>query len=384
VLDDQLDRLAEQSLQQVRDLRDDVGQLQDLRTQRLLARKGEQLPGQAGGAVGIGLDLLDVVVVAVPRRVPHQHQVAMADDRRQDIVEVVRHAAGKLADDLHLGRLRNLALELRFLAIVLEQEEDRGVAEAAQPGDGQRHRVRRLPREAHRKVAGHRWAARIAPDRVGHRPLVLLHHQVAGIDGRGGPLDPGCRSECLVHGQEAAVAIDQRQADRQNVQQGLKVRRRLGPRILAFEQQESARSHVQIGIRRQVHGAKRPRRLSLGNQPHLLPLVELNEVCERRLAGCPAIGERAIGERTVGGHQLALAVDNGGHHATGRQPLARASLHAPRGHSHGVGRSRPGKAPQQKVAARPDPFDFDRAGPSIGLRAGHAARAVAPGKVACH
>jgi hypothetical protein len=40
----------------------------------------------------------------------HQHQVAMADDRGQDVVEVVRDAAGELADRLHLGRLRNLAL----------------------------------------------------------------------------------------------------------------------------------------------------------------------------------------------------------------------------------------------------------------------------------
>ena len=67
---------------------------------------------------------------------PHEHQVAVADDRSQNVVEVVSHAAGELADDLHLGCLRDLPLELRFFAIVLEQQQNRGVAEPAQAGDG--------------------------------------------------------------------------------------------------------------------------------------------------------------------------------------------------------------------------------------------------------
>ena len=132
VLDHQLDRLAEQPLQQMGHLRDHVGKLEHLRAQGLLPREGEQLAGKARGAVRVRLDLLDVVIVAVARRMPHQHQVAVADDRGQDVVEVVRDAAGELADDLHLGRLRDLALELGFLAIVLEQQQHRGVAEAAQ------------------------------------------------------------------------------------------------------------------------------------------------------------------------------------------------------------------------------------------------------------
>ena len=141
MLDDQLDGLAEQPLEQMRHFGHDVGQLEDLRAQRLLARESEQLPGQPGGAVRVRLDLLDVVIVAVAGRVAHHHQVAMAHDRGQDVVEVVRHAAGELADRLHLGRLRDLALELGFLAIVLEQQQHRGVAEPAQAGDGQRDRL---------------------------------------------------------------------------------------------------------------------------------------------------------------------------------------------------------------------------------------------------
>ena len=106
----------------------------------------------------------------------------MADDRGQDIVEIVRDAAGELADDLHLGRLGDLPLELGFLAIVLEQQQHRRIAEPAQAGDGQRHRLARLAREAHRDVARHGRAAGIAPNRVGDRRLVLLGHEVAGID----------------------------------------------------------------------------------------------------------------------------------------------------------------------------------------------------------
>ena len=67
VLDDQLDVLAEQPLQQMGHLRHNVGKLEHLRAQGLLAREGKQLSGKARSAVRIRLDLLDVVIVAVAR-----------------------------------------------------------------------------------------------------------------------------------------------------------------------------------------------------------------------------------------------------------------------------------------------------------------------------
>ena len=84
--------------------------------------------------------------------------------------------------DLHLGRLRDLPLELGFLAIVLEQQQHRGIAEPAQAGDGQRHRLVVLARQADRQIARHRRTARVAAHRVGDRGLVFLDDQVAGID----------------------------------------------------------------------------------------------------------------------------------------------------------------------------------------------------------
>ena len=252
MLERQLDRLAEQALEQMRHFADHVGQLQHLRAKRLLARESEQLPGQAGGAVGVRLDLLDVVIVAVARRMAHQHQVAMADDRGQDIVEIVRDAAGELADRLHLGRLRDLALELGFLAIVLEQQQHRRIAKPAQPGDGQRHRLARLGIEADGKIARHRRAAGVAAHRIGDRGLVLLGDQVAGIDRGLGRRRSRRRLERLVHGQEAPVAIDQRKADRQQFEQRLDVAAVGLGRLGAVDQQHQPRAVALVGIDRNM------------------------------------------------------------------------------------------------------------------------------------
>ena len=82
---------------------------------RLLAREGQQLAHQVGGAVGVLLDLHDVGEGRIARPEAQQQQIAEADHRGQQIVEVVRDAAGELAHRLHLLRLR----ELRFEALLL-------------------------------------------------------------------------------------------------------------------------------------------------------------------------------------------------------------------------------------------------------------------------
>src|SRR3546814_9924442 len=77
----------------------------------LLPRKGEQLPRQAGSAIAVAFDLLDIVIIAVTWRMSHQHQIAMTDNGCQDVVEIVRDTASELSDGLHLGRLGNLRSE---------------------------------------------------------------------------------------------------------------------------------------------------------------------------------------------------------------------------------------------------------------------------------
>ena len=91
------------------------------------------MPRQAGRTVGVGTDLLDIVVIAVTRRVAQQHEVAIADDRGEDIVEIMRHPTCQLADRLHLGRLRHLPLEAGFLGRIDKAEQHRRLAQSAHP-----------------------------------------------------------------------------------------------------------------------------------------------------------------------------------------------------------------------------------------------------------
>ena len=99
---------------------------EDARLQRLLAREGEQLAHEVGGAVGVLLDLHDVGEGLVARLVAQQQQVAEADHRRQQVVEVVGDAAGELADRLHLLRLRELGLQALLLGHVDEVQDHCG------------------------------------------------------------------------------------------------------------------------------------------------------------------------------------------------------------------------------------------------------------------
>ncbi len=62
------------------------------------------------------LDVGDVVA--------HQQQVAVAVDRGQEVVEVVRDAAGELADRLHLLALHELRLEGLQLGGVAHHRKD--------------------------------------------------------------------------------------------------------------------------------------------------------------------------------------------------------------------------------------------------------------------
>src|SRR3546814_10754958 len=104
-----------------------------------------------------------------------------AEHRGQYIVEIMRDAARELADRLHLRRLRDLALEARFLARILEAEQHRRLAQPAHPDDAHRYRIAALPREADRQVAADLLPAAVAADHVGKRPLVLADDDVAGI-----------------------------------------------------------------------------------------------------------------------------------------------------------------------------------------------------------
>ena len=75
---------------------------------RLTAREGQQLPHQAGGPVGVLLDVHDVLVGGIRRPMRLQQQVGEADDGGQHVVEVMRYATRQLAHRLHLLALGDI------------------------------------------------------------------------------------------------------------------------------------------------------------------------------------------------------------------------------------------------------------------------------------
>ena len=153
VHDVELDRLADQPAQQHLQFRQHVVELQHLRPQRLAAREGEQLPHQARRAIGVLLDLHDVLEGRVGRAVIGEQEVGIADDRGQHVVEVVRDAAGELADRLHLLALREILLQRALLGGV-EREDGRARALVAARIGGRDEEARRArrPRALERDV----------------------------------------------------------------------------------------------------------------------------------------------------------------------------------------------------------------------------------------
>ena len=136
VTDLELDRLAEQPGEQHGDVGERLVELDHLRPKRLPPRERQELPHQAGGAVGVLLDVHDVLEGRIGRPVVGEEQVGEADDGGQHVVEVVRDAAGELADRLHLLALRELQLERPLLGRLQRVDDGRVLARRRLPGSG--------------------------------------------------------------------------------------------------------------------------------------------------------------------------------------------------------------------------------------------------------
>ena len=107
----QLDGGAEGAAQQVGHAGDQLVGVDRRRRQRLLAREGEQAPGEvggAGGAVARHGEVFLVVLLALGEAA--LHHVERAHHHRQHVVEVVRDAAAEMPDRLHLLQLADLLL----------------------------------------------------------------------------------------------------------------------------------------------------------------------------------------------------------------------------------------------------------------------------------
>ena len=105
-----LDLLAQRRAQQLCDVGDRGVDLDVARLQRLLARERQQMLDQLGAAFG---GIVDQARRALQLRLLLQarHQrLGIARDHGQHVVEVVRDAAGQLADRIELLRLVQLPL----------------------------------------------------------------------------------------------------------------------------------------------------------------------------------------------------------------------------------------------------------------------------------
>ena len=121
----QRDLFADQPPQQHVEIGQHLAEIEHLRPHRLLAREGQQMPHQARRPVGVLLDLHDVLERRIGRLVGVEQEIGRHHDGGQHVVEIVGDAAGELADQLHLLRLRDLGLELA-LRRGLERIDDGG------------------------------------------------------------------------------------------------------------------------------------------------------------------------------------------------------------------------------------------------------------------
>ena len=127
--DDEVDRLADEPLQHGLHAGHDAVELQHLGREHLLAAEGEELARQGGRLVRRLADALGVLAQGVDRGQAPEHQVAVAADDHEQVVEVVRDTARELAHRVHLLRLPEMVLaRAQRLVRVLELGQVHGEA----------------------------------------------------------------------------------------------------------------------------------------------------------------------------------------------------------------------------------------------------------------
>ncbi len=107
------DLLAQGAAQQIRHAGDEAARIDRLGIERRAAREGEQALGERGRALGAERGMLERAREAVGIGVAAAgalRGLEVAQDHRQQVVEIVRHAAGELADAFHFLRLGELLL----------------------------------------------------------------------------------------------------------------------------------------------------------------------------------------------------------------------------------------------------------------------------------
>lgn len=105
-----LERLTDRTAQQVFHADDELADVDDLRLEFLAPAERQQLARQLGAAPHRGLRTRNAPLECLVTGNALADEVQVARDHLQQVVEVVRDAAGKLANRLHLLRLAQLLL----------------------------------------------------------------------------------------------------------------------------------------------------------------------------------------------------------------------------------------------------------------------------------
>ena len=126
-LDDDADARAGDRVEHVGDAAQARADVEDLGLQRLAPGEGEELAGELGRAVhGVG-DRVDVAAAALLGEVGPAQEFHGGPDDGQEVVEVVGHPAGELADGLQLLRLPQGLLGLPLLSDVAPEAVEQPV-----------------------------------------------------------------------------------------------------------------------------------------------------------------------------------------------------------------------------------------------------------------
>ncbi len=133
----QHDLLADQFQEERLQVLDDLVEVDAAGLHHLLAAEGEQLTREGGSTMCGAFDLLDVEPEGIAGAEAVQHQIRVAKDGGEHVVEVVRDAAGQPPHRFHLLGLPQLRLaeSQRFLRLAaLGQIADPGGEEEAVGG----------------------------------------------------------------------------------------------------------------------------------------------------------------------------------------------------------------------------------------------------------
>ena len=171
-LDLDLDPAAHQRADQLRDAFDLRADIEHLRRQRLPPGKGQQLAGQLRGAIDRVRNRIDVTAAPVLAEIAAAQEVGRGAYDGEKIVEIVRDAAGQLADRIHL-----LGLAQRLLGLPPLGDVD-GLGQ--HPGDGAVLIEHRTHGEIEKALAGGKIELHFPPDAFApHHRRKGLHHDFA-------------------------------------------------------------------------------------------------------------------------------------------------------------------------------------------------------------